>query len=188
MELAIIIGVVVILFIVFILASYIKAPTDRALIVSGLRKNPKFVIGKSALRIPFLQRVDKLELKMISVDVKTKESVPTNEYINVNIDSAVKIKVGSSKEMLEKAASNFLNKNEDYIRNSVGDVLEGNVREIIGQMRLEDIVQDRYQEQNQKGILQLPRLMQQSRQMMQELKLRLLLQKEITNLRLRNRN
>lgn len=143
MELAIIIGVVVILFVVFILASYIKAPTDRALIVSGLRKNPKFVIGKSALRIPFLQRVDKLELKMISVDVKTKESVPTNEYINVNIDSAVKIKVGSSKEMLEKAASNFLNKNEDYIRNSVGDVLEGNVREIIGQMRLEDIVQDR---------------------------------------------
>ena len=143
MELAIIIGVVVILFVVFILVSYIKAPTDRALIVSGLRKNPKFVIGKSALRIPFLQRVDKLELKMISVDVKTKESVPTNEYINVNIDSAVKIKVGSSKEMLEKAASNFLNKNEDYIRNSVGDVLEGNVREIIGQMRLEDIVQDR---------------------------------------------
>lgn len=143
MKLAIIIGVVVILFVVFILASYIKAPTDRALIVSGLRKNPKFVIGKSALRIPFLQRVDKLELKMISVDVKTKESVPTNEYININIDSAVKIKVGSSKEMLEKAASNFLNKNEDYIRNSVGDVLEGNVREIIGQMRLEDIVQDR---------------------------------------------
>ncbi len=148
MELAIIIGVVVILFIVFILASYIKAPTDRALIVSGLRKNPKFVIGKSALRIPFLQRVDKLELKMISVDVKTKESVPTNEYINVNIDSAVKIKVGSSKEMLEKAASNFLNKNEDYIRNSVGDVLEGNVREIIGQMRLEDIVQDRKVQEN----------------------------------------
>ncbi|MFQ8901488.1 MAG: hypothetical protein ACLR7D_05920 [Lachnospira eligens] len=27
------------------------------------------------------------------------------------------------------------NKNEDYIRNSVGDVIEGNVREIIGQMR-----------------------------------------------------
>ena len=208
------------------------------MIVSGLRKNPKFVIGKSALRFPFLQRVDKLELKMISVDVKTKESVPTNEYINVNIDSAVKIKVGSSKEMLEKAASNFLNKNEDYIRNSVGDVLEGNVREIIGQMRLEDIVQDRkmfaekvqenaapdmarmgleivsfnvqnvtdegnvienlgidrvvskhrYQEQNQKGISQLPKLMQQSRQMMQESKLRLLLQKEIMNLRLRNRN
>ena len=79
MELAIIIGVVVILFVVFILASYIKAPTDRALIVSGLRKNPKFVIGKSALRIPFLQRVDKLELKMISVDVKDMPEFFQNE-------------------------------------------------------------------------------------------------------------
>ncbi len=126
-----------------LLMSYIKAPTDKAFIVSGLRKKPKYVIGRSALRIPFLQRVDKLELKMISVDVKTKESVPTNEYINVNIDSAVKIKVGLSPEMLEKAANNFLNKNDSYIRDQVVDVLEGNVREIIGQMKLEEIVQDR---------------------------------------------
>lgn len=37
-------------------------------------------------------------------------------------------------------------------------------------------------------ISKLPKLMQQSRQMMQESKLRLLLQKEITNLRLRNKN
>ena len=44
--------------------------------------------------------------------------------------------------MRKQQATSF-NKNEDYIRNSVGDVLEGNVREIIGQMRLEDIVQDR---------------------------------------------
>ena len=48
MKLAIIIGVVVILFVVFILASYIKAPTDRSLIVSGFCKIPKFVIGKSS--------------------------------------------------------------------------------------------------------------------------------------------
>ena len=40
----------------------------------------------------------------------------------------------------------------------------------------------------EKGISKLPKLMQQSRQMMQESKLRLLLQKEITNLRLRNKN
>ena len=75
MEIAIVIGIIIVLLIIFIFASYIKAPTDRALIVSGLRKHPKFVIGKSALRIPFLQRVDRLELKMISVDVKTKESL-----------------------------------------------------------------------------------------------------------------
>ena len=80
---------------------------------------------------------------MISVDVKTEESVPTNDYINVNIDSAVKVKVSMDPEKMKLAASNFLNKNEDYIRNSVVDVLQGNVREIIGQMKLEEIVQDR---------------------------------------------
>lgn len=86
MKLAIIIGVVVILFVVFILASYIKAPTDRALIVSGLRKNPKFVIGKSALRIPFLQRVDKLELKMrwnLSRGFSAKHNVSENSVQNI---------------------------------------------------------------------------------------------------------
>ena len=80
---------------------------------------------------------------MISVDVKTEESVPTNDYINVNIDSAVKVKVSMDPEKMKLAASNFLNKNEEYIRSSVVDVLQGNVREIIGQMKLEEIVQDR---------------------------------------------
>lgn len=139
----IIIVAVIVLAIAF--SGYVKAPTDKAFVISGLSKDPKFIIGRSAIRIPFLQRVDKLELKMISVDVKTKESVPTNEYINVMIDSAVKLKVGTTPDFLKKASENFLNKNEDYIKNSVVDVLEGNVREIIGQMKLEDIVTDRKQ-------------------------------------------
>ena len=47
MEIGIIIGVIAVALIALLFASYIKAPTDKALIVSGLRKNPKFVIGKS---------------------------------------------------------------------------------------------------------------------------------------------
>lgn len=137
--------IVVVAILIICLSGYVKAPTDKAFVISGLSKEPKFVIGRSTIRIPFLQRVDKLELKMISVDVKTKESVPTNEYINVMIDSAVKLKVGTSPEFLRRASENFLNKNEEYIKNSVVDVLEGNVREIIGQMKLEDIVTDRKQ-------------------------------------------
>lgn len=60
MSIGIFIAVVVV---ALLLMSYIKAPTDKAFIVSGLRKKPKYVIGRSALRIPFLQRVDKLDLK-----------------------------------------------------------------------------------------------------------------------------
>lgn len=139
----ILIAIIVACIIAVIAMGYVKAPTDKAYIISGLKKEPKYVIGRSSIRIPFLQRMDKLELKMISVDVKTEESVPTNDYINVNIDSAVKVKVGLAPDMMKVAASNFLNKDENYIRNSVVDVLQGNVREIIGQMKLEEIVQDR---------------------------------------------
>lgn len=143
MDILIIVGVVVIALILIVMTGYVKSPSDTAYIISGLKKEPKYVIGRSSIRIPFLQRMDKLMLKMISVDVKTEESVPTNDYINVNIDSAVKVKVSSDPAKMKIAASNFLNKNEDYIRSSVVDVLQGNVREIIGQMKLEEIVQDR---------------------------------------------
>lgn len=143
MDILIIVGVVVVALILLVMTGYVKSPSDTAYIISGLKKEPKYVIGRSSIRIPFLQRMDKLMLKMISVDVKTEESVPTNDYINVNIDSAVKVKVSSDPVKMKIAASNFLNKNEDYIRNSVVDVLQGNVREIIGQMKLEEIVQDR---------------------------------------------
>lgn len=143
MDILIIIGVVVIALILLVMTGYVKSPSDTAYIISGLKKEPKYVIGRSSIRIPFLQRMDKLMLKMISVDVKTEDSVPTNDYINVNIDSAVKVKVSSDPAKMKIAASNFLNKNEEYIRSSVVDVLQGNVREIIGQMKLEEIVQDR---------------------------------------------
>lgn len=143
MDILIIVGIVVIALILIVMTGYVKLPSDTAYIISGLKKEPKYVIGRSSIRIPFLQRMDKLMLKMISVDVKTEDSVPTNDYINVNIDSAVKVKVSSDPVKMKIAASNFLNKNEEYIRNSVVDVLQGNVREIIGQMKLEEIVQDR---------------------------------------------
>lgn len=142
-DILIIVGVVVIALILIVMTGYVKSPSDTAYIISGLKKEPKYVIGRSSIRIPFLQRMDKLMLKMISVDVKTEDSVPTNDYINVNIDSAVKVKVSSDPAKMKIAASNFLNKNEEYIRSSVVDVLQGNVREIIGQMKLEEIVQDR---------------------------------------------
>lgn len=142
-NLIIVAAAIVVVIVLILITGYVKAPTDTAVIISGLKKEPKYVIGRSSIKIPFLQRTDKLTLKMISVDVKTEESVPTNDYINVNIDSAVKVKVSMDPEKMKLAASNFLNKNEEYIRSSVVDVLQGNVREIIGQMKLEEIVQDR---------------------------------------------
>lgn len=121
---------------------YVKSPPDTAYIISGFRK-PRTLIGRAGIRIPFLERLDKLSLKMFSVDVKTTDYVPNAEYINVKVDATVKIRIGQSPEMMALAAKFFLNEKESVIISRVQDTLEGNMREIIGQMKLSEMVTDR---------------------------------------------
>ena len=123
-------------------ASYVKAPPDTAYIISGFRK-PRILIGKAGFRIPFLERLDKLSLKMFSVDVKTADYVPNAEYINIKVDATVKLRIGQNEEMMILASKFFLNESEHQIIGRVQDTLEGNMREIVGQMRLEEMVTDR---------------------------------------------
>lgn len=137
-----IVGIVIAFIIFLILIGYVKAPPDTAYMISGFRK-PRILIGKAGVRIPFLERLDKLSLKMISVDVKTTDFVPNAEYINVKVDATVKIRIGQSEEMMSLASKFFLNEGEQMIISRVQDTLEGNMREIVGQMRLEEMVTDR---------------------------------------------
>ena len=142
MEILIIVGAIVVLILLVLVAGYVKAPPDTAYLISGFRK-PRILIGKAGIRIPFLERMDKLSLKMFSVDVKTTDYVPSAEYINVKVDATVKIRIGQSENMMTLASKFFLNEGENMIISRVQDTLEGNMREIVGQMRLEEMVTDR---------------------------------------------
>ena len=142
--LPIIIPCVIALLVIIVLASgYLKAPPDVAYVISGLRKKPRVLVGQAGIKIPFFERVDKLALGAIQIDVKTKTSVPTAEYINVKVDSTVSVRVGRSEEMVALAAQNFLNVNRETIASKINDLLEGNIREIVGQMKLTEMVSDR---------------------------------------------
>ena len=134
----------IIIAVIAILASgYLKAPPDVAFVISGLRKKPRILVGQAGIKIPFFERVDKLALGAIQIDVKTSSAVPTAEYINVRVDSNVNVRVGQSAAMIELACQNFLNLPREEINRKVRDLLEGNVREIIGQMKLTEMVSDR---------------------------------------------
>lgn len=140
---AIIAIVVIALIVIFLAVGYVKAPPDMAFIISGIKKKSKIVIGKAAIRIPFFERLDKLNLRLIPIDVKTSNAVPTADYININVDATVNVKISNEPEKLRLAAENFLNKNTEYIAGVAREVLEGNVREIVGKMKLEEMVSDR---------------------------------------------
>lgn len=137
------IAAVALVILIIVASGYVKAPPDQAYIISGGGKRPRYLIGKSGVRIPFLQRVDRLSLRMLSVDVKTSKTIPTLDYINIMVDSVAVVKISNSEEGLAKAAENFLNRDSEYINAMVVNVLEGNLREIIGSMRLTEIMNDR---------------------------------------------
>lgn len=127
----------------FFVLGYCKAPPDKAYIISGLRK--RTLIGRAGFRIPFLERLDVVTLELIQVDVKTKQKVPNKDFINVNVDAVVNIKVSKEPEMLSLAAMNFLNADPQYISDNAKEVLEGNMREIVGEMTTKEMVLNRQQ-------------------------------------------
>jgi len=139
----VILGIIVVLTVLLFASGYVKASPDTAYIISGLKKEPKVLIGKAGIKIPFLEKKDELNLQIIPIDVKTSSSVPTADYINIMVDAVVNVKISDDAELLKVAAQNFLNQNTDYISHIAQQLLEGNIREIVGQMRLEQMVSDR---------------------------------------------
>lgn len=141
--LIIIIAIVVIGFLFILGAGFVSASPGEIKVISGPR-GQRVLHGKTGWKIPILERVDSMTAGMISVDVKTSDFVPTNDYINIKVDAAVKVKIGTENPVLFQAATrNFLYKTSDEIADEIRDTLEGHLRSIIGQMELSTIVTDR---------------------------------------------
>lgn len=133
----------VILLIVIIFFSFVSASPGVIKVISGPR-GQRVIHGRTGWKIPILERVDNMTAEMISIDVKTSDYVPTNDFINVKVVAAVKVRIGTEKPELFKAATrNFLYKPTDVMADEVRDTLEGHLRAIIGQMELKEIIQDR---------------------------------------------
>lgn len=138
-----IIGGGVLLLIVLILVSYVKATPSTAFIISGLSKEPRVLIGKGGFRVPFLERLNKVFLGQVTVDVKTSIPVPTHDFIDVMVDAVCKVRVMPSVDGYRLAARNFLDMSPQEISSEIKDSLEGNMREVVGAISLQNLVTDR---------------------------------------------
>ena len=126
---------IAVILILILVSSYVdtwKLRRIRPIIISGLKHDAKILIGRSGIRIPFFERMDRLYLGQMTVDIKTEQSVPTNDFINVNVDAVAKVRITPSQEGIRLAAKNFLNKKPEDITMDLQDSLQGNMREIIG--------------------------------------------------------
>ena len=69
--------------------------------------------------------------------------MPTNDFINVNVDAVAKVRISPDPDGIKLAAKNFLNKKASDITTDLQDSLQGNMREIIGTLSLKEINTDR---------------------------------------------
>ena len=134
---------VIVLLVVLLLCMYVKAPPSVAYILSGLKKDPRVLIGTGGFKIPIIERLDKMFLGQISVDVKTSLPVPTHDFIDVMVDAVCKVRALPTPEGTRLAAKNFLNMTSEEIAEEIQDTLEGNMREVVGAIDLAKLVTDR---------------------------------------------
>ncbi len=157
---------VAILLIVLLLCCYRKAPPNEALVVTGVgHKEPKVVTGRGTIVLPILQRSDRLTMRMMKLDVKTPSTgVKTSEGVPLWMDSVVTVQVYSNTSTLTDgeiegagcktreqyikvrqlaAISNFLGMDEAQIDSKVNDVLQGNLREIVSEMTVDELLTKR---------------------------------------------
>lgn len=127
---------------ILVAVSYVKCPPDMVFLISGIKKEPRVITGKAAFRIPFFERIDKIPLKLIQIDVRANR-VPTNDFINVDVDAVANVRISTKNELIQIAAKHFLNQTTKDIAANVQQILEGNMREIIGQMILTDLVNNK---------------------------------------------
>ena len=128
--------------IILFFSSYVKAAPNEAVMISGAGKK-KILIGKAGFRVPFIQRIDRLSLSVFQVDIKTEEPIPTNEFININVDGVANLKISSDPKLIERAFESLLNLSHAELKTQVQEILQGNMREIIGTEKIKTLVQER---------------------------------------------
>ena len=134
---------VIVLLAVVLFITYVKAPPSLAYVISGISRKPRLLIGSGGFRVPFFERLDQVYLGQISVDIKTDKSVPTKDFINVDVDAVAKVGVLPTEDGVRLAAKNFLNMSPMQIVEQLTPSLQGNLREIIGTLDLKSLNIDR---------------------------------------------
>ncbi|MGL4345606.1 MAG: flotillin family protein [Cellulosilyticaceae bacterium] len=135
-------GIVVIL--LFIALLWKKAPQDKAIVVTGLKK--RVISGAGGIVIPIFEQIDRISLENMKVEIKTFGSLDRNG-VPLDTDGVAIIKVKSDKDSILEAIEQFNTGREketiDVIKSTAQDVLEGKLREIISKMTIEEIYKDR---------------------------------------------
>ena len=120
-------------------------PSNRVLVIYGKTSGgnaAKCVHGGAAFVVPLIQDYDYLSLDPIQIEVPLKGALSI-ENIRVNVPSVFTVAIGTDPETMQNAAIRLLGLDTEEIKQQAGDIIFGQLRQVIASMRIEDINRDR---------------------------------------------
>jgi flotillin len=127
---------------------YICAPNE-VLIFSGTRRavgnrqvGYRLVQGGRGIRIPMLERVDRMDLTNMIIDLRVQGAY-SKGGIPLNVEGVANLKVAGSEPVIGNAIERFLGKTREEIMKVARETLEGNLRGVLATLTPEEVNRDR---------------------------------------------
>ncbi|MBO0700172.1 MAG: flotillin family protein, partial [Zavarzinella sp.] len=142
---AVVAAVVIFGMLMFVAKRYKRCPSNRVLVIYGKTTSgnaARCVHGGAAFVIPLIQDYAYLSLEPIQIEVPLKGALSI-ENIRVNVPSVFTVAIGTDGETMQNAAIRLLGLDTDDIKQQAGDIIFGQLRQVIASMRIEDINRDR---------------------------------------------
>jgi len=130
--------------------NYIKVPPHMVAVVSGRRhKIGEATVGYRVVRggatfvWPFFERIDDLDLRVITIaDLVVRDAI-TKEGVPLTVKAVANIKIGSEDAILINAVERLMGKHQEDIRKLAYETLEGHLRSMLGTLTVEEVNSDR---------------------------------------------
>jgi flotillin len=139
---------------IWVLNRIVKAGPNEVLVISGRNRfirredGTRFRVGFRMLKggrtfvWPFIERVDRLSLELMTLDVRTPE-VYTAKGVPIIVDGIAQIKIKGDDISIATAAEQFLSMGRDQIRGIALQTVEGHLRAILGTLTVEETYSNR---------------------------------------------
>jgi flotillin len=102
----------------------------------------RLVQGGRTIRIPMMEKVDKLDLTNMIVDIKVAGAY-SKGGIPLNVEGVANVKIASVEPTIGNAIERFLRKPRAQIMTVCRETLEGNLRGVLATLTPEEVNQDR---------------------------------------------
>ncbi len=140
------VGMVFFIIAVLFMTRYKRCPSNQVLVIygkyTGSATGTHCLHGGARLVLPLVQDYAYMSLEPIQIEVPLKGAL-SMENIRINVPSVFTVAIGTDLETMQNAAIRLLGLNINEIKQQAGDMIVGQLRQVIASMKIDEINRDR---------------------------------------------